>query len=54
MRQAQAFRDNLVLDYAGLKAAELNDKQRAMLVDVIGEYVGNMVGRPRARSGWRK
>ena len=40
--QAQAFRDNLVLDYAGLKAAELNDKQRAMLVDVIGEYVGNM------------
>ena len=39
---AQAFRDNLVLDYAGLKASELNDAQRAMLVDVIGEYVGNM------------
>lgn len=39
---AQAFRDNLVLDYAGLKASELNDAQRALLVDVIGEYVGNL------------
>jgi hypothetical protein len=40
--QAQAFRDNLVLDYAGIKASELNDTQRALLVDVVGEYVGNM------------
>ena len=40
--QAQAFRDNLVLDYAGIKASELSDAQRKLLVDVIAEYVGNM------------
>jgi hypothetical protein len=39
---AQAFRDNLVLDYAGLRAQELNAKQRQLLVDLVGEYVGNM------------
>ena len=40
--QGQAFRDNLQLPYAGLKASELNEKQRALLVDVIAEYVGSM------------
>jgi len=40
--QAQAFRDNLVLDYAGLRVSTMNDKQRAMLLDVVREYVGNM------------
>jgi Protein of unknown function (DUF3500) len=40
--QAQAFRDNLVLDYAGLRASELTDAQRKLLVDLIAEYVGNM------------
>jgi Protein of unknown function (DUF3500) len=40
--QAQAFRDNLVLDYAGVRASELTDVQRKMLLDLIGEYVGNM------------
>jgi hypothetical protein len=39
---AQAFRDNLVLDYAGLRASELNDAQRKLLLDVIAEYVGNI------------
>ena len=39
---AQAFRDNLVLDYAGLRAQELNARQRQLLVDAIGEYVNNM------------
>jgi hypothetical protein len=39
---AQAFRDNIVLDYAGLKATALDDKQRGLLLDVIGEYVHNM------------
>jgi predicted nuclease of restriction endonuclease-like (RecB) superfamily len=39
---AQAFRDNLVLDYAGIRGAELNAKQKALLVAVIQEYVGNM------------
>jgi Protein of unknown function (DUF3500) len=39
---AQAFRDNLVLDYAGIRASELTDAQRTLLNDVIWEYVGNM------------
>jgi hypothetical protein len=39
---AQAFRDNLVLDYAGLRAQELTAPQRQLLVDVISEYVGNI------------
>ena len=39
---AQAFRDNLVLDYAGLPANQMNDRQRALLLDVIREYVDDM------------
>ena len=39
---AQAFRDNLVLDYAGLRASDLDAKQRALLLAVIEEYVSNM------------
>ena len=39
---AQAFRDNLVLDYAGLRGNELNIVQRENLVAVINEYVRNM------------
>jgi hypothetical protein len=39
---AQAFRDNLVLDYAGIRAAELDAKQKKLLLDLIGEYVGYM------------
>ena len=39
---AQAFRDNLVLDYAGIRATELTETQRAKLLGVIEEYVGNM------------
>jgi hypothetical protein len=40
--QGQAFRDNLQLPYGGLKASELNEKQRALLLDIVAEYVGNM------------
>jgi hypothetical protein len=40
--QAQAFRDNLQLPYAGLKASELSPKQRELLIALIAEYVGNM------------
>jgi hypothetical protein len=40
--QAQAFRDNIQIPYAGIKAADLNEKQRGLLIDVIQEYVGNM------------
>jgi hypothetical protein len=40
--QGQAFRDNLQIPYAGIKASELNAKQREALVGVIAEYVNNM------------
>jgi hypothetical protein len=39
---AQAFRDNLVLDYAGIRASELDPAQQKRLLEVIEEYVGNM------------
>jgi hypothetical protein len=39
---AQAFRDNLVLDYAGVRASELTAAQKTQLLGVIEEYVGNM------------
>jgi hypothetical protein len=47
---AQAFRDNLVLDYAGIRADALTARQRELLLAVIGEYVGNMpAGHARVR-----
>jgi hypothetical protein len=39
---AQAFRDNLILDYAGVRGDALSPAQRAQLLDLIGEYVNNM------------
>jgi Protein of unknown function (DUF3500) len=38
----EAFRDNVVLDYAGVRASQLTDAQRAQLLDLVGLYVGNM------------
>lgn len=38
----EAFSDNIVLDYAGIRAAEFTAEQKKQLLDVIGEYVGNM------------
>jgi Protein of unknown function (DUF3500) len=38
----EAFRDNVVLDYAGIRAAEFTAKQKEQLLDLIGEYVRNM------------
>jgi len=38
----QAFSDNVVLDYAGINAAELSDDQRRRLIALIGLYIGNM------------
>jgi len=38
----EAFRDNFVLDYAGLRAAELSAPQREQLLDLIWEYVRNL------------
>lgn len=40
----EAFSDNIVLDYAGIRAAEFTAEQKKQLLDLIGEYVGNMRG----------
>jgi hypothetical protein len=40
--QGQAYRDNLQLAYAGIKASDLDPKQREALVDLIGLFVRNM------------
>ncbi|WP_242054125.1 DUF3500 domain-containing protein [Nostoc sp. FACHB-888] len=40
----EAFSDNIVLDYAGIGAAEFTAEQKKQLLDLIGEYVGNMRG----------
>lgn len=39
---AQAFQDNLVVDYAGIPATELTPAQREQLLGVIGLFVANM------------
>lgn len=39
---SQAYKDNIDLDYAGLPASELDESQRALLLDVIEAYVGYM------------
>ena len=38
----EAFKDNVVLDYAGVRVSDLSAAQRKQLVDLIGIYVGNM------------
>jgi hypothetical protein len=38
----EAFRDNVVLDYAGVPARTLNDRQKRELLTLIGLYVHNM------------
>jgi hypothetical protein len=42
--RAGAGRDNLVLPYAGVPAAELDADQRELLLDVVRTYVGRMAG----------
>jgi len=39
---AEAWKDNVVLDYAGVPAMEMPDAQRTQLLELIGLYVGNM------------
>ncbi len=39
---AQAFRDNLTMDFAGLRASALPSAQQEHLISVIKEYVDNM------------
>jgi len=38
----QAFKDNVVLDFAGIPATDLTPPQREQLVDLIHAWVGNM------------
>jgi hypothetical protein len=38
---AEAFKDNVVLDYAGIRAAELTVQQQDLLLDLINEHVRN-------------
>jgi hypothetical protein len=38
----EAFKDNVVLDYAGLRAAEMTEAQRKQLVDLVALYVNNL------------
>ena len=39
---AEAFKDNLDLDFAGIAASELNGDQRELLLDVVDGFVGHM------------
>lgn len=39
---SEAWRDNLIVDYAGVRATALTPAQRTMLLELIGEHVGNM------------
>lgn len=46
----EAWRDNVVLDYAGLRATELTEPQRRELLDLVALYVDNMAeGHARVR-----
>jgi hypothetical protein len=38
----EAFKDNVVLEYAGVKASALDTSQRESLIGLIGLYVSNM------------
>ncbi len=38
----EAFKDNVVLDYAGVRATELSAAQRSELISLVDAYVGNM------------
>lgn len=40
--RAAAHQDNLVLDYAGLRASELGESHQEMLMDLVELYVSNM------------
>lgn len=40
--QAEAFRDNEIIPYAGVPVKGFNKQQMKLLVDLIEEYVGNM------------
>lgn len=39
---SEAFKDNVVLDYAGVQASEMNAAQKQQLLKLIEDYVSNM------------
>ncbi len=39
---SEAFKDNIVLDYAGVSASTFSPSQQGRLLDLIGLYVGNL------------
>ncbi len=39
---SEAFKDNIVLDYAGVRVSEFSAAQKKQLLGLIGEYVNNM------------
>ena len=39
---AQAYSDNMVLDYAGIPASQLTPAQKNLLLEVVAEYNGNL------------
>lgn len=48
----EAFKDNVVLDYAGVRASELSKRERKQLLDLIGLYIENMDdGHARVKMG---
>ncbi|OFW21424.1 MAG: hypothetical protein A3H97_20465 [Acidobacteria bacterium RIFCSPLOWO2_02_FULL_65_29] len=38
----EAWKDNVVLDYAGLRVSEMTDRQRQQLLDLVALYINNM------------
>ena len=38
----EAFKDNVVLDYAGISASEFSSAQKKQLIELVGLYIGNM------------
>jgi hypothetical protein len=38
----EAFKDNLVLDYAGVRASDLTPPQRRQLLELVERYLGNL------------
>jgi hypothetical protein len=38
----EAFKDNVMLDYAGIRSSELSTRHRQQILDLAGLYIGNM------------
>jgi hypothetical protein len=39
---SEAWKDNVVIDYAGVRATDLTESQRRQLLDLVALYVGNI------------